>query len=174
METHAENHMQLDGELIAELLDQDEYPSNVGEVAAISDKQICLLRRDWHELIHYRLDYLDVGECRAIEYRKDTAYYRLVAGGAFLIAAVVLVFMLVSDVDNFATEGAPLILAVVVLVSVGTRFVTSTHRHIIYFEMLDETLVWKSPAIDFASKADAAHAVREYARNRGILRAVEG
>jgi hypothetical protein len=172
MESRPLHHIQLDGEMIAELLDQDEYPANIGEVAGISDRQICVLRRDWHELTHLRMEYLDVHDCHAIEYRKDTAYYRMAVGIACLVAAIGLVFTLAIGLVDFSTKGAPLIIGVVVLVSIGVRFLTSTHRHIILFAMPDEVLAWRSPAIDFKAKAGAAHAVREYARKRGILRSI--
>jgi len=173
MENRPEDGIKLDGELVAELLDQDEIPSNIGNVISISDRQICLLRRDRHALTHFRLEYFDVRDCRAIEYRKETAYYRILAGAACFIAALIFMSMLVTDLDDFSAESAPLIIAAIGLVVFGIRFITSTHRHIIRFEMPDETLIWRSPAIDFKSKAEAAHAVREYARKRGILRLIE-
>ena len=170
MEKHPEDRIKADGEPVAELLDQDEYVSNVGNVASVSDRQICFLRRDKHELTHFRLEYIDVRDCRAIEYQQDTAYSRILAGVVCFIAALIVVFMLLTDLDDFSAESAPLIIAVIGLVSFGIRFITSTHRHVIRFEMPDETLIWRSPATDFASRADAAHAVREYARKRGIFR----
>jgi len=160
----------LDGELVALLLDQDEYASNVGNVAAISDRQICLLRRDRHELTHFKLEYFDVHDCHAIEYQKEMAYYRILAGAVCFVAAVIFLFMLVTGFDDISTESAPFIITAIALVALGVRFITSIHRHIINFEMPDEILTWRSPAIDFKSQAEAAHAVREYARKRGILR----
>lgn len=165
--------MQLEGELVAELLDQEEIPSKIGSVAAISDEQICVVRRDWHELTHFRLDILDVRDCRAIEYQRETSYSRILAGLICFVGAAALVFMLVANSENFFEKGAPLIIAVVALISIGVRFITSTHRHVIRFEMPGEVLVWRSPAIDFKSKAEAAHAVRDYARQRDILRPVD-
>ena len=173
MEEHQEHHIKIDGKLIAELLDQGEYPSNVGEVVAISDRQICLLRRDWDELTHFRLEYLDVNDCRAIEYEKETSWFRVVAGSAFLVAAAVVAFVLLMGLDDFTTEGAPFIIAMIMLFTMGYRLITSTYRHVIRFEMPDEMLVWRAPPIDFKFKAEAAHAVREYARSRGILRVPE-
>ncbi len=173
MENRPEDRIKLDGEPVAELLDQDEYPSNVGNVAAISDRQICFLRRDRQELTHFKLEYFDVCDCRAIEYQKEMAYYRILVGAACFIAAVIFVFVLVTGLDDISAESAPLIIAVIALVSFGVRFITSTHRHVIRFEMPDEILIWQSPTIDFKSKAEAAHAVREYARKRGILRETE-
>ncbi len=165
-----EGRTKLDGEPVAELLDQDEYPSNIGNVAAISNRQVCVLRRDRHKLTHFKLEYLDVRECRAIEYRKEMAYYRIIAAGACFVAALVFVFMLGTGLDDNSANSAPMIIVVIALVSLGVRFVTSIHRHIIRFEMPDETLVWRSPTIDFKSKVGAARAVCEYARKRGILR----
>ena len=173
MENRPENGIKLDGELVAELLDQDEIPSNIGNVISISDRQICLLRRDRHELTHFKLEYFDVRDCRAIEYQIEIAYYRIFAGAVCFIAALFFASILVTDMDDFSAESAPLIIAVIGLIVFGIRFITSTHRHIIRFEMPDETLIWRSPAIDFKSKAEAAHAVRDYARKRGILRPIE-
>jgi hypothetical protein len=170
MKSHPEKPEHFDSELVAELLDQSEYPSNIGKVTALSDQWICFLKRDWHELIHYRLEYVEMRYCRAIEYHKETAYYRILAGVAFFVAALWLLFMLLSDPDRVYTQSAPMIIGVISLAVIGIRFITSTHRHVIRFEMPDETFTWRSPAIDFKSKAGAAYAVREYARNRGILR----
>ena len=170
MEDHPEIHIKLEGELVAELLDQQEYPSNIGSVAAISDQQICLLRRVKHALVHFKLEYLDVQDCRAIEYRQDTAYYRIVAGVACFVAAVIVAFMLATDPNGLSAESGPLIIAMIGLSTFGIRFITSIHRHIMLFEMPGETLVWRSPAIDFKSKAGAAQAVQDYAQKRGILR----
>ena len=170
MDKRPEDRINADGEPVAVLLDQDEYLSNIGNVVAISNRQISLLRRDRHELTHFRLEYIDIRNCRAIEYRKEVAYSRILAGVVCSIAAFTVVFMLLTDLDDFSAESAPLIIAVIGLVSFGIRFITSTHRHVIHFEMPDETLIWRSPATDFASRADAAHAVREYARKRGIYR----
>jgi hypothetical protein len=172
MEHHAEHHLKIEGELVVELLDQEEFPSKIGNVVAVSDQQICLLRRDWDKLTHFRLEYLDVQDCRAIEYQEEVAYYRVVAGGIFLIAAIAALFVLFTRVDDYTTEGGPLIVAAIMLATLGMRFITSTHRHILRFEMPDEILEWHSPAVDFRYKVDAAHAVREYARKRGIFRAV--
>jgi len=38
MENRPEDGIKLDGELVAELLDQDEIPSNIGNVISISDR----------------------------------------------------------------------------------------------------------------------------------------
>jgi len=84
MESHPDNPAKLEGVIIAELLDQHEYPSNLGNVAAISDQQICFLRRDRHELINFKLEYFEMCHCRAIEYQKETAYYRILTGPLFL------------------------------------------------------------------------------------------
>jgi len=173
MENRPEEGIKLDGELVAELLDQDEIPSNIGNVISISDRQICLLRRDRHALTHFRLEYFDVRDCRAIEYQIEIAYYRILAGAACFITALIFMSKLATDLDDFSAESAPLIIAAIGLVVIGIRFITSTHRHIIRFEMPDETLIWRSPAIDFKSKAEAAHAVCEYARKRGILRLIK-
>ena len=173
MENRPEDGIKLDGELVAELLDQDEIPSNIGNVISISDRQICLLKWDRHELTHFKLEYFDMRDCRSIEYQIEIAYSRILAGAACFIAALIFMSMLATDLDDFSAESAPLIIAAIGLIAIGIRFVTSTHRHIIRFEMPDETLIWRSPAIDFKSKAEAAHAVREYARKRGILRPIQ-
>ena len=81
MKSHPEKPEQFDSELVAELLDQSEYPSNIGKVTALSGQWICFLKRDWHELIHYRLECVEMRYCHAIEYHKETAYYRIFAGG---------------------------------------------------------------------------------------------
>ena len=165
--------LKFDGELVGELLDQIEYPSNVGNVAAVSDRLICFLRRDHEELVHFKLDFLDVNDCRAIDYQKETAYYRIVVAVAFFFAAAYFLFLLATDPEGINTENAPFIVAVVAFITLGIRFATSTHRHIMHFEMPGETLTWRSPATDFKFKAEAAHAVREFARKRGILREKE-
>ena len=67
MTDDSKHHIELDGTLVAELLDQSEHPSNIGNVAAISDQQIVLLRRDKRELVNYRFEYFDVRDCRAIK-----------------------------------------------------------------------------------------------------------
>ena len=170
MEDHAEKHVAIEGELVAELLDQQEYPSKVGNVAAVSDRKICFLRHDRHELTHYRLDFLDVRECRAIEYRKEVVWYRVIAAIACFIGAAALVVMLVTGANDRSGQLTPLIVGLIALVSFGVRFVTSTHRHVMRFEMPGEVLWWRSPSIDFNSKAEAARAVVEFARKRGIFR----
>lgn len=163
------DRIKIDGELVAELLDQDEYPSNLGNVAAISDQQICVLRRDSHELTHFKLEYFDVHDCSAIEYRTEVAYSRILAAGVCFVAATISVLTLVTTFNDDPTVGAPLVIAALGLVALGIRFSSSTHRHVFRFNMPDETLVWRSPAIDYKFKAPAAHAVREYARQRGIF-----
>lgn len=170
MEGRPEKPAQFDSELVAELLDQQEYPSNIGKVAALSSRWICLVKRDWHELTHFRLEYIEMQDCQAIEYQKETAWYRILVAIVFFGAALFLVSMLLTDSGRPNTQSAPLIVGVIALAVIGIRFITSTHRHVIRFEMPDETFTWRSPAIDFDSRADAAHAVQEYARNRGILR----
>ena len=52
MANSSSNCEACDGEIIAVLLDQDEYSSNVGSVAVVSDRQLCLLRHDWHDFSH--------------------------------------------------------------------------------------------------------------------------
>jgi hypothetical protein len=163
------DRVNLDGELVAQLLDLDEYPSNLGNVAAISDQQICFLRRDSHKLTHLKLEYFDVHDCSAIEYRTEVAYPRILAAGACFVAASISVLMLVTTFNGDPAVSAPLVIAVLGLAALGIRFSSSIHRHVIRFEMPDEVLVWRSPAIDYKSKAEAAHAVCEYARQRGIF-----
>lgn len=160
---------ELDGKMVAVLLDQEEYPSNIGNVAAISDRQICLLKRDTSELINYRFEFLKTDDCKAIEYRDQMVYYRVIVAITAFILTAILVFMLATGSGD-SQEIAPLIIGVVILLTFGVRFFTSTHRHVINFEMPDQVLTWRSPAIDYKSKAEAAHAVREFARERGILR----
>jgi len=169
MTDDSKHHIELDGTLVAELLDQSEHPSNIGNVAAISDQQIVLLRRDKRELVNYRFEYFDVRDCHAIRYQKETAYYRIIVGAACFLAAAFFVFMLLAGVNDMVEQGGPLIIGTIASVTIGIRFVTSTHRHVIRFELPDQTLTWRSPAIDIKSRVTAAHAVREYARERGIL-----
>ena len=84
MTDDSKHHIELDGTLVAELLDQSEHPSNIGNVAAISDQQIVLLKREKRELVNYRFEYFNVRDCRAIRYQEETAYYRIiVAAPAF-------------------------------------------------------------------------------------------
>jgi len=93
MTDDSKHHIELDGTLVAELLDQSEHPSNIGNVAAISDQQIVLLRRDKRELVNYRFEYFDVRDCHAIKYQKETAYYRIIVGAACFLAAAFFVFI---------------------------------------------------------------------------------
>jgi len=79
-------------------------------------------------------------------------------------------FMLVTDSKGISSDSTPLLFAAIMFLTIGVRFITSTHRHIIYFEMPDEILKWRSPAIDYKYKAEAARAVRDFAKERGILR----
>ena len=44
----------IEGEIVAVLLDQEEFPANIGNVAAVTDRQICYLKKDRKELSHYR------------------------------------------------------------------------------------------------------------------------
>jgi hypothetical protein len=170
MDEDQKHHIEIEGELVAELLDQVEYPSKIGNVAAISDKQIILLKRDRKELINYRFEFYDVADCRSIEYTRETAWYRVVLGAACFVGVGVLVYMMLANLDRFVETATPLIIGCVACISFGVRFVTSTHRHVLRFEMPEETLIWRSPAIDYDSKAEAAHNVRAYARQRGILK----
>jgi hypothetical protein len=171
--SHSEKPAEFDNELVAELLDQHEYPSNIGKVAALSSRWICFVKRDWHELTHFRLEYFEMQDCRAIKYHKETAWYRILVAIVFFAAALFLVSMLLTNSWQPNTQSAPLIVGVIALTVIGIRFITSTHRHVVRFEMPEETFTWRSPAIDFDSKADAARAVQDYARNRGILRESE-
>jgi len=170
MESSSSNCEACEGEIIAVLLDQDEYSSNVGSVAVVSDQQLCLLRHDRHELIHYRSEFFEMADCIAIEYQDKMVYYRMVIGVALLLAAAVSMFMLVTDSKGISSDSTPLLFAAIMFLTIGVRFITSTHRHIIYFEMPDEILKWRSPAIDYKYKAEAARAVRDFAKERGILR----
>jgi hypothetical protein len=78
MEKSSSNCEACDGEIVAILLDQDEYSSNVGSVAVVSDRQLCRLKHDRHELIHYRSESFDMADCAAIEYQDKMVYYRIV------------------------------------------------------------------------------------------------
>ena len=49
MDNRNNSDAEIGGNLIAVLLDLDECPSNVGEVAAVSDQQLMLIRRDRNE-----------------------------------------------------------------------------------------------------------------------------
>lgn len=174
MDNDAVGHPDLTGEFVAELLDQVEYPGNVEEVAAVSTEQICFVRRDWDELTHFRLEYFDMGDCRSIEYHDETVWYRIVLAIACFAVAAAIAVTVAAGLPDISERDAPLIIAVIAFATFGVRFVTSTHRHVIHFEMPDETLSWGSPPIDFKSKAQAAQAVREFARTRGILRTSGG
>lgn len=70
MDEHHVNRSKINGESFVVLIDQDEYPSHIGNVAAISDEHILFLKRDMSELTHFRLEHMDVSDCRAIEYNK--------------------------------------------------------------------------------------------------------
>ena len=164
------HNFELDGELVAVLLDQDEYPSNIGNVVAVSDRQISFLKRDVHELIHYRFEFYDMNDCKSIEYRDQMVYYRVVVAVVSFIAVAILAFTLLSGSDGGAQDFRALVIGLIALLTFGVRFITSTHRHVINFEMPDQVLHWRSPAIDYKEMAEAAHAVREFARKRGILR----
>jgi hypothetical protein len=168
-----EDILELKGEMIGELLDQDEFPSKIGNVAAVSDQQICFLRRDRSELTGYRYEYFDMSDCRSIEYRNEHAWYRNGVAGGFFIGAAALVYMLLTSEDGISADSAPVFLMILALITIGARFATSTHRHVIRFDMPEETLFWRSPPVDFEHKEKDALAVIEFARQRGILRETE-
>ena len=170
MRKSTQDHSDLEGEFVVDLLDKDEYASNLGHVAAISDRQLLVVRRDWHELTHFRLDVLEMDDCRGIAYIEQRAWYRIVLGVAGLLGAVLVLGLLVFGDEPVNARTAPVIVLLVALVSFGVRLVTSTRRHLIRFDMPDETLDWRSSAIDFKSKLAAATAVRDFARERGVLR----
>ncbi len=170
MDDWADNSAELEGEIVAVLLDKQEYPSNVDNVAAISDRQICFLKKDRHELVNYRIEFYDTDDCTVIEYRDEMVYYRIVVAIVSFITTAVLAFILATGSYGSSQEFPPLIVGLVATLTFGFRFITSTHRHVVNFEMPDRVLSWRSPAIDYRSRADAAHAVREFARERGILR----
>lgn len=170
MTDRPENRMQLEGNLVAELLDAEEHHSNIGNVAAVSDLEICFLRRTRHELVPFRLEYFDVNDCRAIEYGTETAWYRIVGALASFAIALFLGVPMVIGINKITAESGPILGLAIGLITLGVRLVTSTHRHRLRFEMPEETLIWRSPAIDFDYKAEAAAAVRNYARTRGIYK----
>ncbi len=170
MDNSIGHNFELDGELVAVLLDQDEYPSNIGNVVAVSDRQICFLKRDIHELIHYRFEFYEIDNCKAIEYRDQMVYYRVVVAVVSFILTAILAFTLLTGSDGGAQDFRALVIGLIAVLTLGIRFITSTHRHVVNFEMTDEVLSWRSPAIDYREKAEAAHAIREFARQRGILR----
>ncbi len=170
MDNSIGHNFELEGKLVAVLLDQDEYPSNIGNVVAVSDQQICFLKRDAHELIHYRFEFCDMSDCKAIEYRDQMVYYRVVGAVISFVIAAILTITLLSGSDGGAQDFRALVIGLIATLTFGVRLVTSTHRHVINFEMPDQEIHWRSPAIDYKEKAEAAHAVREFARTRGILR----
>jgi hypothetical protein len=170
MEDTIGHNFELNGDLVAVLLDQNEYPSNIGNVVAISDQQICFLKRDVHELIHYRFEFYDMDDCKSIEYKDEMVYYRMVVAAVNFVLAAILAFTLLSGSDGGAQDFRALVIGLIAVLAIGVRFVTSTHRHVINFEMPDRVLSWRSPATDYRFKAEAAHAVRDFARGRGILR----
>jgi len=170
MEDWTDNISEIEGEMVAVLLDQQEYPSTIGNVAAVSDRQICFLKKDKRELVNYRLEFHDIDDCTAIEFRDEMIYYRVVVAVTSFVLSAVLAIMLATGSDGGSQDITPLIIGAIALLTFGVRFITSTHRHVIDFEMPDQVLSWRSPAIDYKSKAEAAHAVREFARERGILR----
>ena len=170
MENHSGKLPELDGELVAALLELDEYASHIGGVAELSDRQLLVIRRDRHELTHFRLEKLDIGACRGIEYHRETAWYRVLAAAACFAGTAACAWSIVTGLGGDPAKTTALTIGMIALVSFGVRLATSTHRHVIRFEMPGETLTWRSPAIDFKEKAGAAQAVREFARRRGILR----
>ena len=170
MDNSIGHNFELEGKLVAVLLDQDEYPSNIGNVVAVSDRKICFLKRDVHELIHYRFEFYDMDDCKRIEYRDQIVYYRVVVAVVCLIVAAILAFTLFSGSDGGAQDFRALVIGLIAVSVIGVRFVTSTHRHVINFEMPDQVLHWRSPAIDYKERAEDAHAIREFARGHGILR----
>lgn len=87
-----------------------------------------------------------------------------------MLIAFALTFYLVANYADFSPESGPLIIVVVAFALIGWRFVTSIHRHVVHFKTPDQMYIWRSPAIDFDAETEAAHAVREHARNRNIFR----
>jgi hypothetical protein len=170
MESWTDNRTELEGNVIAILLDKEEYPSKVGNVAAISDRQILYLKRDRHELVNFRYEFFDMNDCKAIEYKDEMVNYRVVIAVLSILLTVILLFMLVTGLDGGSKDVTPFIIGPIASTTFFIRFITSTHRHVLNFEMPDRVLSWRSPAIDYKSKAAAAQAVREFARERGILR----
>jgi len=170
MDDLPEHHIKIEGNLVADLLDQDEFPSNVGSVAAVSDRELVVLRRDRNELTGFKLEYLDMDDCEAVDYQTQIAWYRIVVGVACFLAAATFLYLLAGTYTEAVEDRGTLIIAIVICATVGVRFITSIHRHVMHFEMPGETLTWRSPAIDFKSKAAAARAIRDYAGRKGLLR----
>lgn len=119
MDNHHENRSKINGETVVMLLDQDEYPSHIGNVAAISDEHIWFLKRDMDELTHFKLAHLDASDCRAIEYKKETACYRILVGVALLITAAVLAFNLIAGYQDLSAESGPVVIVIIAFASIG-------------------------------------------------------
>ena len=78
------------GQLVAVSLDLDEYPSNAGEVAAISDQQLILIRWNRNELVGFKPACPNSPDCKRIESRGEMAWYRIVVIATGFQLAVVL------------------------------------------------------------------------------------
>jgi hypothetical protein len=170
MRKSTQDHSDLEGAFVVDLLEKDEYASNLGHVAAVSDRQILAIRGDWHELTHFRLDVLEMSDCRGIEYVEQRAWYRVVLGIVSLIGAASVLGFLVFGGEPVDARTAPVVVVLVALISLGVRLVTSTRRHLLRFELPGEILDWRSTPINFESRTAAAIAVRDFARERGLLR----
>jgi hypothetical protein len=121
-------------------------------------------------LIHFRFEFYDMDDCNAIEYKDKMVYYRMAVAAVSFVLAAILTFTLLSGSDGGTQDFRALVIGLIAALAIGVRFVTSTHRHVINFEMPDQVLSWRSPATDYRFKAEAAHAVRDFARGRRILR----
>ena len=97
-------------------------------------------------------------------------YYRAVIAVVGFIIAAILAFTLLSGSDGGAQDFRALVIGLIAVLTFGVRFITSIHRHVINFEMPDQVLHWRSPAIDYKERKEAAHAIRDFARKRGLLR----
>ncbi len=156
-------HVQPGEDIIADLVRPAAYLKHRGQVAAVTDQRIWVLKRN---LIGEPYTFEDhaIQECASISYRKSYALGGMLGGAVMLLAGLaVLYYGIMGQLTGFGV-----IFQTGFLLGTGAAFVFGVRRHKLVFHLGQKTLVWKSGPGEFKDRITPIADIEAFAREKEI------
>jgi hypothetical protein len=159
----------MEEQLIAIFASPEDYAYHVGQVVAVGEQNLRVVRKQLSFTAPYRIELVPVSAVSNVEYRSGLVPARIVAG-SLLLALLAAIFVYLGVYWDRLEPGTPIRVGLLSLAVIyGLRWAFMSRRHQFRFLLRDGSrLKWSSRSGDYKYKIRVVERVREYIREHGF------
>lgn len=147
----------------------EDYAYHIGEVVAIGEQNLRIVRKKMSLTTPYRTELIPVSSISSVEYKNGLVPVRI-AAGVVLLALLATVFFYLGVYWSQLESGTPIRIGLVALAVIyGLRWAFMSRRHQFFFKLHDGSrLKWSSRSGDYKYKVRVVDRVVEHMGERKL------